>query len=260
LRFYPRGKIEDALAEPTKGPQETKGPREEKIMTDQTLDADLLPYPLPPWQHAFKSLAVYGEVDEDALRRLVPAPLELREPIAQFATMYFHSTVPKRPYFDAAVVVPVRYQGQDGGYWVHGFTSTDQVLSGTREIWGYRMKLADRITVDESGKVISGYTERLGKRLFSVELTPSDLEYDPPVTFPRLFLKMLPRADRAEPQVKTVIRMNAETTVESILWGEGAVSFEASEEDPVHRLKPKRILGASLTKGQQTLVWGDDLG
>jgi acetoacetate decarboxylase len=230
----------------------------ETAMT-QELQLDLLPYPMPPWQHAFTTLTVFAEVDEAPLRDLVPQPLGLREPLALFASMWFDSSVPTRPYHDAAVIVPVSYQGIDGGYWVHGFTSTDQVLSGTREIWGYRMKLADRIEVEGNENGAHGSIDRLGKKVFSIEMTPGDSGWRPPQTFPRLFLKMLPRANQAVPLVKTVVEMKAETQVETEIWGQGMVAFEPSEDDPVHLLEPRKVLGASLLKGTQTLVWGEEL-
>lgn len=225
----------------------------------QELQVDLLPYPLPPWQHEFTSLTVFAEVDAAPLLDLVPQPLELREPLALFSTMWFDSSVPSRPYHDAAVIVPVSYRGIDGGYWVHGFTSTDQVLSGTREIWGYRMKLADRIEVEGDETGARGSIDRLGKRVFSIEMTPGENGWRPPETFPRLFLKMLPRADQATPQVKTVVKMKAETQVTSETWGRGSVTFEHSEDDQTHLLTPRKVLGASLVSGTQTLVWGEEL-
>ena len=44
--------------------------------------------------------------------------------------------------------------------------------------------------------------------------------------------------------------------VTETVWGEGTVSFEPSEDDPTHLLKPKRIIGASLASGNQVLPWG----
>ena len=66
--------------------------------------------------------------------------MKLRGNFVQISVMYFDSSVPVEPYYDAAVIAPVSFEGVDGGYWVHGYTSTDTVLSGTREIWGYKMK------------------------------------------------------------------------------------------------------------------------
>ena len=218
-----------------------------------------LPYPLPPWRHRFTRLMVWAEADEAAIRRCLPPELELREPVVEFAAMYFASSVPERPYYDAAVVAPVRHGGVDGGYWLHGFTSTDQVLSGTRELWGYSMKLADKIALEQQDGGAHGWVERLGVRLFEVTLTPSDERYEPPQTFPRLFLKQIPRADRPQMAVRTVVLMAAETQVEATVDGTGSIIVRPSRDDPVHELAPRRILGASVVTGEQVLPWGKRL-
>ena len=111
-------------------------------MNEKQLDTELLPYPLPPWKHRFRTLSIFCEVDEAALLPRVPAPLELASNVVQITVMHFESTVPPRPYYDSAVIAQVGYGGEIGGHWVHAFTSTDQVCSGTRELWGFRMKLA----------------------------------------------------------------------------------------------------------------------
>lgn len=222
------------------------------------LPAEHLPYPLPPWKHAFRTLSVFCEVEELRLRSLIPSPLELRSTTLQITVMHFACTVPKRHYFDSAVIAPVRFEGIDGGYWIFGYTSTDQVLSGTREIWGFKMKLAE-MEMNELPNRITGSTHRLGKRIADLTLTPSNHRFEPPDTFPRLFYKVVPRADHAEAAVKQIVKMAAETEIEETIMGDGAVSFEASDEDPLSQLEPVNVVGASLVTGRQTLVWGEVL-
>ena len=139
-------------------------------MNEKQLDTELLPYPLPPWKHRFRTLSIFCEVDEAALSTRVPAPLELASSVVQITVMHFESTVPPRPYYDSAVIAQVRYGGEIGGHWVHAFTSTDQVCSGTRELWGFRMKLASmELHVDTNR--IWGFTERLGRRVIEIDMT-----------------------------------------------------------------------------------------
>ena len=113
------------------------------MVSDSFLNAVELPYPLPPWRHRFRTLSVFCEVDDNELAKRIPKPLRLSSNIVQFTVMHFESTVPTRPYYDSAVITQVEHKGKLGGNWLYGFTSTDQVLCGTREIWGYNMKLAD---------------------------------------------------------------------------------------------------------------------
>ncbi len=224
-------------------------------MDEKQLDTALLPYPLPPWRHRFRTLSIFCEVDEAALVPRVPAPLELATNVVQITVMHFESTVPTRPYYDSAVIAQVRYRGEIGGHWVHAFTSTDQVCAGTRELWGFRMKLAAMELHVDTGR-IWGFTERLGRRVIEIDMTPTGREFEPLKTFPRLFVKALPEADRADAVKRQVVQLPAETEITETIWGEGTVRFEPSEDDPTHLLKPTRVLGASLVSGNQVLPWG----
>ena len=167
-------------------------------MNEKQLDSELLPYPLPPWRHRFRTLSIFCEVDEAALLPRVPAPLELASNVVQITVMHFESTVPTRPYYDSAVIAQVRYGSEVGGHWVHAFTSTDQVCAGTRELWGFRMKLASmELHVDANR--IWGFTERLGRRVIEIDMQPTGREFEPLKTFPRLFREgAAEEADRAD--------------------------------------------------------------
>ena len=228
-------------------------------MVTKDLQPELLPYPLPPWQHRFRTLSVYCEVDETVLAQRIMKPLELISNVVQITVMHFESTVPSRPYYDSAVITQVRLGCETGGTWAHAFTSTDQVLSGTREIWGYNMKLASmQLHVDQDQ--IWGQTSRLGRRVISINMAPGGDPMDVPDMFPRLFVKALPETNRAEAVDRQVIMMVADTQVRQTLWGEAQLDIEPSEHDALHLLAPKRILGASYIAGSQVLNPGRIVG
>jgi acetoacetate decarboxylase len=219
---------------------------------------DYLPYPLPPWQHDFRILTVHCMVDEKSLRPFIPAPLELVSDRIQVAVMRFDCKVPERLYYDAAVIARVRYNDVTGGFWPFAYNSTDQAMSGTREIWGYNMKLAD-MEIAESEKRLAGSTRRLGKTIISVAMTTTGEAVETLDMFPRLFLKLTPDADNAEGVRQTVIKLDTRPEVHSHTTGTGEVSFEPSEDDPLHELKITKIFGATFTTGHQILPWGQAL-
>lgn len=220
---------------------------------------DFLPYPLPPWEHDFRILTVHCAVEEESLRPFIPAPLELVSDHIQVAVMRFDCQVPERLYYDAAVIARVRYNDMTGGFWPFAYNSTDQAMSGTREIWGYNMKLAD-MEIEEGEKRLAGSTQRLGKTIISVALTPTGEAVDTLDMFPRLFLKLAPDQDSPEGVRRAVIKMDTRPEVQSLLTGTGEVSFEPSADDPLHKLNITKIFGATFTTGHQILPWGEELG
>lgn len=231
-------------------------------MDKLSLPTSLLPYPLPPWRQNFRSLSVFCEVDEENLRPFIPLPLELTSNIVQISVMFFDNCAPLRPYYDSGVIVPVKYKEISGGYWAFGFTSTDEVLSGIREIWGYNFKLAQKIELEEREDEIQGFMQRSGKKLIYLKMKLTREEFTPsPVPFQRIFVKLIPRADTPEADVKKIVIMD--TTPQSVSvnkTGEGSVSLQPSEVDPVYKLNPKKVMGASFTAGYQILPWGREIG
>ena len=219
---------------------------------------DYLPYPLPPWEHDFRTLAVHCAVDEASLRPFIPAPLELISDRIQVAVMRFDCQVPERLYYDAAVIAMVRYKNVTGGFWPFAYNSTDQAMSGTREIWGYNMNLAD-MEITEGAARFEATTRRLGKTIISVSMNPTGDDFETLDMFPRLFLKLTPDAHSAEGVRRSVIKMDTRPEVQSHTTGTGEVAFEPSADDPLHELKITKIFGASFTTGHQILPWGHAL-
>jgi len=201
---------------------------------------------------------VHCAVEEASLRPFIPAPLELASERIQVAVMRFDCQVPKRLYFDAAVIALVRYGDITGGFWLFAYNSTDQAMSGTREIWGYNMKLAE-MEIEQRGGRIEGVTRRLGKSIISVAMTECGGSFETVDMFPRLFLKRTPDRNNAGGVRQSVIMMDTRPEIASHATGTGEVSFEPSEEDPLHRLEITQIFGATFTTGHQVLPWGRTL-
>ena len=219
---------------------------------------DFLPYPLPPWEHDFSTLAIHCEVNEETLQPFIPQPLELISNRIQVAVMRFDCKVPERLYYDAAVIAKVRYGSVTGGFWPFAFNSTDQATTGTREIWGYNMKMAEINLIEDHNKTI-GITKRLEKEVISISMEIREGEFEIEDMFPRLFLKMTPDSKEVDGVKKVIVKMDTKPQIKSHVKGSGTVKFGISSADPLYKLKITKNLGATLTHGHQVLPWGEEL-
>ncbi|MGA8050740.1 MAG: acetoacetate decarboxylase, partial [Burkholderiales bacterium] len=88
-------------------------------------------------------LIVTYRSDPAALRRVVPAPLELAEPVVKFEFIRMPDSTGFGHYCESGQVIPVSYRGERGGY-VHAMYLNDHPpIAGGRELWGFPKKLGE---------------------------------------------------------------------------------------------------------------------
>src|SRR5262249_44644043 len=86
-------------------------------------------------------LVVTYETDMDALRAVVPEPLEVTKPIVKFEFMRMPDSTGFGDYTEAGQVIPVTLDGRPGSY-VHAmFLDNHSPIAGGRELWGFPKKL-----------------------------------------------------------------------------------------------------------------------
>ena len=99
----------------------------------------------PPGPYRFYNreyLIITYRTDMDALRAVVPEPLEVLEPLVKYEFIRMPDSTGFGDYTETGQVIPVRLNGVDGGYVHSMFLDDDAPISGGREIWGFPKKLA----------------------------------------------------------------------------------------------------------------------
>ena len=99
----------------------------------------------PPGPYRFVNreyFIITYRTDPDALRAVIPAPLAFTEPLVKFEFIRMPDSTGFGDYTESGQVIPVRFQGKDGGY-VHAMFLDDEApIAGGRELWGFPKKLA----------------------------------------------------------------------------------------------------------------------
>ena len=119
-------------------------------MTEDDVRARAFAMPLtnpafPPGPYRFvdrEFFIVTYRTDPDAVRAVIPAPLEFTDPIVRYEFIRMPDSTGFGDYTETGQVIPVSHRGQVGGY-VHAMYLDDEApIAGGREIWGFPKKLA----------------------------------------------------------------------------------------------------------------------
>ncbi|RFB78006.1 acetoacetate decarboxylase [Methylovirgula sp. 4M-Z18] len=113
-------------------------------------------YPVGPYRFYDREyMIITYRTDMDALRAVVPEPLEITDPIVKYEFIRMPDSTGFGDYTETGQVIPVRLNGEDGGY-VHSMYLDDEApIAGGRELWGFPKKLASP-KITHEGDVIVG--------------------------------------------------------------------------------------------------------
>ncbi len=94
----------------------------------------------PPGPYRFVNreyMIITYRTDLDALRAVVPEPLEVFEPIVKYEFIRLPDSTGFGDYTESGQVIPVKYQGKTGGFVHSMYLNDDAPIAGGRELWGF---------------------------------------------------------------------------------------------------------------------------
>jgi acetoacetate decarboxylase len=101
-------------------------------------------YPVGPYRFRNREyLIITYRTDPHKLRELVPAPLEVSEPLVKFEFIRMPDSTGFGDYSESGQVIPVSFNGRKGGYTHCMFLNDHPPIAGGRELWGFPKKLAE---------------------------------------------------------------------------------------------------------------------
>ena len=158
-------------------------------------------------------LIVTYRTDLDALREVVPEPLEVVEPIVKYEFIRMPDSTGFGDYTESGQVIPVRFEGQRGAFVHSMFLDDDAPILGGRELWGFPKKLAQPKMVHE-GELISG-TLHYGRSLCAlatIGYKHRALDHGAvlaALSEPNFVLKIIPHVD-GSPRICELVRYRLE--------------------------------------------------
>ncbi|TMV75967.1 acetoacetate decarboxylase [Thioclava sp. BHET1] len=102
-------------------------------------------YPRGPYRFYNREfLTITYRTDMEALRRVVPEPLELGDdPLVKYEFIRMPDSTGFGDYTESGQVIPVSFNGQKGAYTHSMYLNDEAPIAGGREIWGFPKKLGE---------------------------------------------------------------------------------------------------------------------
>jgi acetoacetate decarboxylase len=218
-------------------------------------------YPHGPYRFTNREyLIITYETDLDLLREVVPAPLEVVEPLVKFEFISMPDSTGFGCYTESGQVIPVRYKGQMGSYTHAMYLDDYSPIAGGREIWGFPKKLAHP-KLQVVHETLLGTLEYGHCRIATATMgykfeTLDTKKVAESMTSPNYLLKIIPHVDGSTRICELVEYNLTEITVKGAWQGPALLELAHHALAPVACLPVRRIVGAVHIQSDLTLPYG----
>jgi acetoacetate decarboxylase len=222
-------------------------------------------YPCGPYRYLNREyLIVTYRTDPDKLAAVIPAPLEMIEPVVSFEFIRMPDSTGFGDYTESGQVIPVSFRGERGGY-VHAMYLNDFApIAGGRELWGFPKKLASpelRVDKDTIGGVLryGAVPVALVTMGYKHRTLPNDQALAALAT-PGYLLKIIPHVDGSARICELVRYVCKDITVKGAWEGPASLDLLHHALAPVAALPVREIISgvhilSDLTLGLGTVVY-----
>ena len=220
----------------------------------------------PPGPYRFfdrEYLIVTYRTDPQALRAVVPEPLEITEPLVKYEFIRMPDSTGFGDYTESGQVIPVRFEGQAGGY-VHAMYLDDEApIAGGRELWGFPKKLASPTLAVEKDTLLGVLkygsvpvaVATMGYKHHALDTAPIKAA----LCAPNFLLKIVPHVDGTARICELVRYFCEDVTVKGAWSGPAALQLFQHALAPVAQLPVLEVVSgvhivSDLTLGLGTVV------
>jgi acetoacetate decarboxylase len=219
-------------------------------------------FPRGPYRFSNREfLVITYRTDLDALRVVVPGPLEVSEPLVKYEFIRMPDSTGFGDYTESGQVIPVTFRGAKGGY-VHAMYLNDHPpIAGGRELWGFPKKLASprlEVEIDTLVGTLDYGKVRIAKATMGYKHRVVDAA---PVlaalAAPNFLLKIIPHVD-GSPRICELVRYyTTQVNLKGAWTGPGSLELHPHALAPVADLPVLKIESALHFVADLTLDLGE---
>jgi acetoacetate decarboxylase len=217
----------------------------------------------PPGPYRFLNrefLVVTYRTDPDALRAVVPEPLQIAEPVVKYEFIRMPDSTGFGDYTESGQVIPVTFEGRAGGY-VHSMYLNDEApIAGGRELWGFPKKLATPRLAAETDTLV-GTLDYGSVRVATATMGYKHRALDAAAVLqgllaPNYLLKIIPHVDGSARICELVEYFLEDVTVKGAWSGPAALELAHHALAPVARLPVLEVIAGTHVLTDMTLGLG----
>jgi acetoacetate decarboxylase len=221
----------------------------------------------PPGPYRFmrrEFLIITYRTDMDALRAVVPEPLEVEDALVKYEFIRMPDSTGFGDYTESGQVIPVRLRtakGLEHGAYVHAMYLNDHPpIAGGRELWGFPKKLASPVLDYETDTIVG--TLDYGKvRIASATMGFKHRAVDPApllasLAQPNFLLKIIPHVDGTARICELVRYHMTDVTLHGAWTGPAALELHPHALAPVADLPVLKVESALHYIADMTLALG----
>lgn len=218
-------------------------------------------YPPGPYRFVDREfLIITYRTDPAVLRRLVPEPLEVDEPLVKFEFIRMPDSTGFGDYTESGQVIPVSFQGRKGGYSHCMFLNDHPPIAGGRELWGFPKKLAEphlKAEIDELVGTLDYGPVRVATATMGYKHKQADAAaVKAALAAPNFLLKIIPHVD-GTPRICELVEYYLEDIDLKGAWtGPAALSLMPHALAPVAELPVLEVVSAVHILSDVTLGLG----
>ena len=218
----------------------------------------------PPGPYRFVNrefLIVSYRTDIDALRAVVPEPLQITDPIVKYEFIRMPDSTGFGDYTESGQVIPVTFEGRSGGY-VHSMYLNDEApIAGGRELWGFPKKLASPVMTVEKDTLLGTLdygTVRVATATMGYKHRTLDAEtVRTGLLAPNYLLKIIPHVDGSARICELVRYFLEDVTVKGAWTGPAALELAHHALAPVAQLPVLEVISGTHLLCDMTLGLGE---
>jgi len=219
-------------------------------------------FPRGPYQFRDREfLIITYRTELDALRAAVPEPLQIAEPLVKFEFIRMPDCTGFGDYTESGQIIPVSFQGAQGGY-VHGMYLNDQpAIAGGRELWGFPKKSASP-HLDVEIDTLVGTTDYGKVRIATATMGFKHCLADhaavrASLAEPNFLLKIIPHVDGSVRICELVRYYTTQVTLKGAWTGPGSLELHPHALAPIADLPVLKVESALHFVADLTLGLGE---